>query len=26
VLLGELEGDQEGGWCSGLVALDVKSG
>ncbi len=25
-LLGELEGDQEGGWCSGLVAVDVKSG
>jgi hypothetical protein len=25
-LLGEMEGDQEGGWCSGIIALDVKSG
>ena len=24
-LLGELEGDQEGGWCSGVVAVDVKN-
>ena len=25
-LLGEMEGDQEGGWCSGMVAVDVSSG
>ena len=25
-LLGETEGDQEGGWCSGIIAVDVKSG
>jgi hypothetical protein len=25
-LLGELEGDQEGGWCSGIVALDIRNG
>jgi hypothetical protein len=25
-LLGELEGDQEGGWCSGVVVVDIRSG
>ena len=25
-LLGEMEGDQEGGWCSGIIALEVGSG
>jgi hypothetical protein len=25
-LLGEMEGDQEGGWCSGILAIEVSSG
>lgn len=25
-LLGELEGDQEGGWCSGIVVVDIEDG
>lgn len=25
-LLGEMEGDQEGGWCSGIIAVDISSG